>query len=85
MPLPGFNAETSLYKSSVCYHLMDAYVQAGRVVPQQFPLPFTCGPCELVTGACAQRCSRIHCGGGWPFCTIEVSYVPCPPYMCLPQ
>ena len=41
MALPGFNAATSLYKTSVHYRLMGASVQANGVVPQ------LCGPCSV--------------------------------------
>ena len=56
MTLPGFNAETSLYKTSVHYRLMGASVQAGGIVPQQVSV--SCGPCYLDnTGACVQNCT----------------------------
>jgi hypothetical protein len=35
MPLPGFTAEASLYKTSAHYGLMEAFVQADSVIPQQ--------------------------------------------------
>jgi hypothetical protein len=67
MTLPRFNAETSLYKTSVHYRLMDASVQADGVMLQQFRLPgqpFTvfCDPCApnnmgtCAEGACVQNC-----------------------------
>lgn len=49
MTLPGFNAETSLYKTSVHYRLMEALVQADGVLPQ------FCGPCHYET-VCVQDC-----------------------------
>src|SRR5262245_7745290 len=85
MTMPGFNAKTSLYKSSVCYHLMGSYVQAGGVVPQQFTLPFRCGPCIALPNGCVQTCSRVYCQPGWPFpsCKVETYNVPCPWWLCL--
>jgi hypothetical protein len=67
MALPGFNAEMSLYKTSVHYRLMDASVQADGVMLQQVGLPgqvFTvyCDPCSpdgtgtCADGACVQNC-----------------------------
>jgi hypothetical protein len=38
MTLPGFNAETSLYKTSVHYRLMGALVQADGVIPNCSPV-----------------------------------------------
>jgi hypothetical protein len=90
MTLPGFNAETSLFKTSVHYRLMGPSIQTAGVMPQQFPLPHVCGPCEYVnriTGECAQTCSGLRCwsGPGGFHCGIETWHVRCPPYMCWPQ
>jgi hypothetical protein len=90
MTLPGFNAETSLYKSRVSYHSMGVSIQADGVMPQQFPVPITCGPCQYVnriTGECAQTCSMVHCWPSWPWprCIRQTWYVPCPQYMCWPK
>jgi len=91
MPLPGFNAERSLYKTSAHYYLMRPFIQTAGVIPQQFPLPVVCGPCEYVnriTGECAQTCSGLRCfpGGPWGITCIRETYtVPCPPYICWPQ
>jgi hypothetical protein len=52
MTLPGFNAETSLYKTSVHYRLKGTSVQAGGIMPQ------LCGPCfRDSTGACVKNCT----------------------------
>ena len=86
-----FSAEASMYKSGVSYHLMVASVGANGVMPQQFHLPFVCGPClyvNRITGECAQTCSGLRCfqGGPWGLICIRETYnVPCPPYMCWPQ
>jgi hypothetical protein len=63
MRLPGFNAETSLYKTSVHYRLMGALVHGDGVMLQQLrlpgqPLTVSCGPCSPDnTGACTQSCT----------------------------
>jgi hypothetical protein len=49
--LPGFNAETSLYKTSIHYCLNGGPVQADDIVLQQF---------GLAPGGCFDRCRR-HC------------------------
>ena len=55
MTLPGFNAETSLYKTSIHYRFMGALVQADGVIPQLF----SCGPCFTdATGACLRNCTE---------------------------
>jgi hypothetical protein len=56
MTLPGFSAETSLYKTTVPYRLVGASVQAGGAVPQQVHNSTSCGPCHLDAGACVQSC-----------------------------
>ena len=61
MTLPGFTAETSLYKTSLHYRLMGALVRAGGVTFQQvhiqqmfpFPRPIHFPPFPLVRcGSC---------------------------------
>jgi hypothetical protein len=82
MTLPGFNAETSLYSSSVHYRLIGASVQAGGVVPQQL----SCGPCLLdSTGACVRNCiictsiGRLHLCHPFPTLVCDPSACPSPP------
>jgi hypothetical protein len=66
MTQPGFNAETSLYKTSVYYRLMGGSVRANGVMPQQFG----CGPCyrnwqiNPNTGACVRDCPYTICSLG---------------------
>jgi hypothetical protein len=62
MTLPGFNAETSLYRTSVHYRLMGSSVHANGFMPQQ---AFArCGPCyrnwqiNPNTGACVRDCTQ---------------------------
>ena len=61
MTLPGFTAETSLYKTSLHYRLMGVLVRAGGVTFQQvhiqqmfpFPRPIHFPPFPLVRcGSC---------------------------------
>jgi len=76
MTLPGFNAETSLYKTSVHYRSMGAPVQADGVVPQQVRV--FCGTCHLDdTGACVQNCTIC----GPRFCHFFGTF-PCAPSAC---
>jgi hypothetical protein len=86
MTIPGFNAETSLYKTSVHYRLTGASVQADGVTPSQvsFPIrPFgSCGPCYRdISG----NCSR-DCGGCILFPTVSCYHwtEPCNPSACPP-
>jgi len=64
MALPGFNAETSFYRTSVHYRLMGGSVHANGVMLQQFA---RCGPCyrnwqiNPNTGACVQDCTSTIC------------------------
>jgi hypothetical protein len=84
MTLPGFNAETSLYKTSVHYRLMGASVQADGVMPQQFiNWGVSCGTCFLDSnGNCVRICGRRLCvtGEPWPCTWIA----PCDPSACPP-
>jgi hypothetical protein len=76
MALPGFSAETSLYKTNVHYRLTGALVQAGGVVPQRI----FCGACYLDdTGMCVQNCSI--CG---PRLCHFFGTFPCDPSACPP-
>jgi hypothetical protein len=50
MTLPGFSAETSLYKTGIHYHLTGGSVQAGGIVPQLFLRPECRPPCPNVPG-----------------------------------
>ena len=52
MTLPGFSAETSLYKTGIHYCLMDGSVQAGGIMLQQF------GPAPV--NSCFWRC-HLQC------------------------
>jgi hypothetical protein len=74
MTLPGFNAETSLYKTSVHYRSMGTFVQAHPVTLQPqlasidgpyAPLPGAyCGPCYNNYRLCCDEfgnCSRESC------------------------
>lgn len=78
MALPGFNAETSLYKTSVHYRLTAASVRADGVTIQQIsrPLNYCNGPCFWdENGRCSQGCG--YCG---PFPPFQCHYwtQPCP-------
>jgi hypothetical protein len=74
MTLPGFNAERSLYQTSVHYRLTGAFVEGDGVVPQQIP----CGTCHLdQTGACVQTCTVCTAFGCFQF------PVPCPASACV--
>ena len=55
MTLPGFNAEASLYRTSVRYGSKEALVRAGGVMPQQLPHLF-CRPtdCPCQKAACVR-------------------------------
>jgi hypothetical protein len=76
MTLPGFHAETSLYKTSVHYRLKGISVQAGGVMPQLF---LHCGPCfRDATGACVKNCT--FCVGFLPLCFSRTR--PCSPSAC---
>jgi hypothetical protein len=47
MTLPGFNAETALYKTSVDYRSHWTAARPTAVVPQLVAAPVTvCGPCN---------------------------------------
>jgi hypothetical protein len=64
MTLPGFNAESALYKTSVDYRSSVTAVGLAGVVPQLVALPATvCGPC---VGFGWQVCRR--CFGGPRHC-----------------
>jgi hypothetical protein len=70
MALPGFNAETSLYKTSVHYRLMGASAQSDGITFQQFHLRIgNCGPCNWepnLSGGwvCVRHCGFCILGGG---------------------
>ena len=74
MTLPGFNAETSLYKTSFDYRSHGTAVQLAGVAPQLVdPVGTVCGPCNrfgwqtchncfIEPGRCfswVQRCSPV--------------------------
>jgi hypothetical protein len=67
MTLPGFNAETALYKTSVDYRSRMTAVGLAGVVPQLVAPPATvCGPCVGFVGFEYQVCHRCfgeprHC------------------------
>ena len=76
MTLPGFNAETSLYKTSVQYRLTGASAQVDGVIPQLFSF---CGPCYLNTAeVCVRDCT--FCEPLPPHC-FTFTY-PCSPSAC---
>jgi len=83
MTLPGFRAETSLYKTSVHYRSVGALVQADRITPQQLAsqwLPRPCGPCHLdAAGACVRNCT--YCFGIFPRECFTVTEF-CPRWFC---
>jgi hypothetical protein len=94
MAMPGFNAETSLYRSRVSYNLRRASVGANGVMPQQFGFGpaghIVCGMCQSdrATGLCAMSCTRFWCSFGWPWpaqCYTNSWTQLCDPSMCLPQ
>ena len=79
MTLPSFNAETSLYKTTVHYGLTGGSVPSGGVMPQLFS---HCGGCYLNTaGSCVQFC--IFCEGFPPHCSTAI--VACDPSACQGQ
>ena len=84
MTLPGFNAETSTYKSRVPYRLMGPSVWANGAMLQQIRLPgqvftFFCAPCSPDdTGACVQNCT--FCFGS----SCSTFTEPCDPSTCPP-
>jgi hypothetical protein len=95
MTIPGFTAETSLYKMSVHYRSIGTSGEAVGVRPQYIPLAHTtvCGPCQVEGGpigvggyVCFQWCHDVHCSvsilsGGQ--CFTGPSYArPCPDVMC---
>ena len=76
MTLPGFNAETTLYKTSVHYRLTGAMVQADGIMPQLFSF---CGNCYLnATGSCVKNCT--FCEPFPPHCFTFAA--PCNPSAC---
>lgn len=72
MTLPGFAAETSLYRTSVRYWLIGATVQAAGVRQQLGHIFGGCGPCFLDIaggiGTCVRYCAT---------CLVQ------PPGLCL--
>jgi hypothetical protein len=96
MRLPGFDAESGLYKTRGFYCVSVAPHQANGVTPQQFPLqlpsgtpaigPFPhllCEPCLLdpVLG-CAKEC--VSCPGPIPDERCTPLKLPCPESECCP-
>ena len=78
MTLPGFNAETSLYKTSVHYRLAGGSIQADSVMPQ---ISIWCGTCFLDnTGACVRMCGRPWCTSFEPWLCTWIA--PCDPSAC---
>ena len=68
MMMPGFNAETSLYKTTVDYRSGGTAVRLGGVMPQQLPHLF-CRPtdCPCQKAACVR-------GGG---IVVPSDHLPC--------
>jgi hypothetical protein len=52
MTLPGFNAETALYKTSADYRSRVTAVGLAGVVPQLDPRGTHCGPCIFGWQSC---------------------------------
>lgn len=68
MNLPGFTAETSLYKGAATYRVFGASGATGRnVLPQQIQIPDLSLPLDICPRgsiqACLRNCARI---GGTP-------------------
>jgi hypothetical protein len=80
MTLPGFSAETSLFKTSTYYRLTGAWIKTDGVVPQQDGVIIDCPfPCYSThPGSCLQDCSA--CSTDFGFC-VEV-VMPCDPSEC---
>jgi hypothetical protein len=83
MTVPGFSAETSLYKTTVHYRLTPASAQADGVMLQQFPF---CGLCHLNSaGVCVQDCGfciahPFNCLSWTEPCTLsDCCAIKCPP------
>ena len=91
MRLPGFSAETSLYRTSVPYCLTNALNRANGVTLQQLlvppPSPRSCDPhCYWDTqlGACVKNCQYCPVGRPASYCYDQPEPcgpgdVPCPP------
>jgi len=76
MTLPGFNAETSLYQTTVHYRLKGTSAQADGIMPQLVPF---CGPCfRNAAGACVRNCT--FCEPFPPHCFIVTE--PCSASAC---
>ena len=54
MRMPGFNAETSLYRTSVDYRLMGALIQADGVRFQRLHFPLEIVSCDQAWAWCLQ-------------------------------
>ncbi len=61
--IPGFTAETSLYKTSTHYRLLGALIRGSGVVPQQSDCEIACG---IADAACLTAC--IASGPFYPLC-----------------
>jgi hypothetical protein len=93
MSLPGFNAESSLFKSNVRYCSFGGATLGVGIAPQQlnFPIPPVppfggCGPCSLDdTGACVRSCGfcllgpPIRCERLTELCDPSACPAPPPP------
>jgi len=65
MAIPGFNAETALYKTSVDYRSHAVSLPLVGAVPQLVAPPATvCGPCVGVVGFRYQVCHRAPVSPG---------------------
>jgi hypothetical protein len=95
MILPGFSAETSLYKTGIPYRLMEASSRANGVTFQQISHPaYRCGPCYTdINGQCKHDCgycvlfSTVQCYHWTEECpcidpTVYGDGCPTPPYNC---
>lgn len=63
MNMPGFTAETSLYKTHAHYRLIGGLVRGSGVVPQQSDCEIACG---VADAACLIGC--IASGPFYPLC-----------------
>jgi hypothetical protein len=84
MTLPGFNAETSLHRTSIHYRSMGALVQADGVTFERTSItihPFkACGPCYYGFNGCSRDCGfcvlfpYVHCYHWTEHCPCETEF-----------
>jgi hypothetical protein len=85
MRLPGFGAQSSLYKTSGYYQMAGSFDHVDGITPQAI----TCNTsCALVNGQCKRRCTLFipcppgHLPNGCP--TESIFYEACPATDCPP-